>query len=107
MAEVSKLFANMAGQFNAEKAADINVTMQFTLSGENGGQWYVQIADGKCDVHQGTASDPTATVMMDGDDYSDMVTGKLNPMTAFMSGKVKVDGDLGAVMKFQTLFNND
>jgi putative sterol carrier protein len=35
-----------------------------------------------------------------------MVTGKLNPMTAFMSGKVKVEGDLGAVMKFQTLFNN-
>lgn len=106
MADVSKLFANMAGQFNAEKAGDINATVQFDLSGANGGQWYVQVADGKVNVHQGTTSEPTATVKMDGDDYSDMVTGKLNPMTAFMSGKVKVEGDLGAVMKFQTLFSN-
>jgi len=96
----------MAGQFVAEKAGDMNATVQFNLSGDNGGQWYVQVADGKCSVHQGMVDEPTATLMMDGDDYSDMVTGKLNPMTAFMSGKVKVEGDLGAVMKFQTLFNN-
>lgn len=105
MATPSELFANMAGQFSAEKAGDLNATVQFDLSGDNGGQWYVQVANGSCDVHKGTVEAPTATVKMDGDDYADMVSGKLNPMTAFMSGKVKVEGDLSAVMKFQTLFN--
>jgi putative sterol carrier protein len=41
---------------------------------------------------------------MDAGDYHDMVTGKLNPMMAFMSGKVKVEGDLNSVMKIQQLF---
>jgi putative sterol carrier protein len=40
---------------------------------------------------------------MDADDFEAMSTGDLNPMMAFMSGKIKVDGDLNAVMKFQSL----
>ena len=62
------------------------------------------IADGKCAIAQGAASSPKATVRMDAGDYHDMITGKLNPMMAFMSGKVKVEGDLNTVMKFQQLF---
>jgi putative sterol carrier protein len=41
---------------------------------------------------------------MDSDDYVKMMSGELNPMMAFMSGKVKVDGDLNSVMKMQSLF---
>jgi putative sterol carrier protein len=33
-----------------------------------------------------------------------MATGAINPMTAFMSGKIKVKGDMGLAMKLQTLF---
>ncbi|MEJ2747749.1 MAG: SCP2 sterol-binding domain-containing protein [Anaerolineae bacterium] len=64
----------------------------------------MRIADGKCDVTQGAADSPKSTVRMDAGDYHDMITGKLNPMMAFMSGKVKVEGDLNTVMKFQQIF---
>jgi putative sterol carrier protein len=104
MATVAELFERMPGQFQADKAGDMNAVILFDLSGEGGGQWSVAIADGACDVTTGAAENPKATVRMDAGDYKDMITGKLNPMMAFMSGKVKVEGDLNSVMKVQQLF---
>jgi putative sterol carrier protein len=50
------------------------------------------------DSGEGTIESPKATIRMDGNDYVAMTSGELNPMAAFMSGKVKVEGDLGSVM---------
>lgn len=101
---VAELFSNMANNFNAEKAGDLNASVVFDLSGEGGGAWTVAVADGKCNVVDGASDNPTATIKMTAADYEAMTSGKLNPMMAFMSGKIKVDGDLNTVMKFQTLF---
>jgi putative sterol carrier protein len=104
MPTAAEIFNEMPSSFDAEKAAGLDVTVQFDLSGDDGGQWYVVIANGTCSVEQGAAASPKATIRMDASDYVDMSTGKLNPMAAFMSGKVKVEGDLNTVMKFQQLF---
>lgn len=45
-----------------------------------------------------------ATVKVSLEDFNNLLTGDLNPMTAFMSGKIKVDGDMGVAMKLQKLF---
>jgi putative sterol carrier protein len=37
-------------------------------------------------------------------DYLDMVAGKLNPQMAFMSGKLRISGDMGLALRFQGLF---
>ncbi len=105
MATVAELFEKMSGQFNAEKAGDMNAVILFDLSGDGGGQWAVTIADGACNIAAGPVDSPKATVRMDAGDYHDMITGKLNPMMAFMSGKVKVEGDLNAVMKSMQVFD--
>ena len=98
------IFAKTAENLIPEKAAEITAAVAFDLSGEEGGQWTVNVANGDCDVVDGIADGADATISMDGGDYVDMMTGKLNPMMAFMGGKVKVSGDLNTVMKFQTLF---
>ena len=98
------IFANITERFDAEKAKDLDLSVLFDLSGDNGGQWVVKVANGKCSADKGTIDNPTATLKMDGDDYVAMTKGDLNPMMAFMSGKIKVDGDLNSVMKFQQLF---
>lgn len=103
MADLNTIFANMDQNFDEEKAGDLNLTVAFDLSGESGGQWYATIADGKLDTGQGAVDSPSATLSMDADDFAAMSKGDLNPMMAFMSGKIKVDGDLNAVMKFQSL----
>ena len=105
MASVEDIFAAMPGEFNADKAEAFDATIQFDLSGDSGGQWYVTIADGNMAVEKGDADDPTATIRMAAQDFEKMMTGKLDPMNAFMTGKVKVEGDLGSVMKFQSMFD--
>lgn len=105
MATVAELFEKMPSVFLADKAGDMNAVVQFDLSGDDGGIWVVNIAGGKVNVTKEAVDDATATVRMEAQDYHDMVTGALNPVNAFMSGKVKVEGDLNTIMKFQTLFD--
>lgn len=98
------IFAKTADRFVAEKAGDLSLTVGFDLDGADGGQWYVAVSNGECVVNEGAADSPNAVIKMADTDYVDMMTGKLNPMMAFMSGKVKVEGDLNSVMKFQSIF---
>jgi len=101
---VADIFNNMPGRFQADKAAGANMSILFDLSGDEGGQYYVNIVDGQLNVTPGApATAPQATVKMTADDFTAMSSGGLNPMMAFMSGKIKVDDDLNSVMKFQSL----
>ncbi len=104
MASVQDIFAAMPGQFDAAKAGGFDATIQFDLAGDGGGQWYVNVADGKAVVTEGLHDEPVATIRMGASDFVDMMSGNLDPMNAFMMGKVRVEGDLNSVMKFQTLF---
>ncbi len=99
-----EIFDQMAANLNTDAAKGMNSTIQFNLSGDNGGQWYVNIKDGKAEVHEGTAPSANMTMSMSAQDYVDMTTGKLNGQMAFMSGKLKLSGDMGLAMKMQTLF---
>lgn len=99
-----EIFDQMAANLNADAAKGMNSTIQFNLSGDNGGQWYVAIKDGKAEVAKGTASAPNMTLSMTSQDYVDMIMGKLNGQMAFMSGKLKISGDMGLAMKMQNLF---
>lgn len=98
------LFARMSDAIIPEKAKGVNAAIQIDLSGENGGVWVVKINDGTCDVLKEPVEDPDLTIAMDADDYVNLTRGKLNPMTAFMQGKIKIQGDMGLAMKFQSMF---
>jgi putative sterol carrier protein len=104
MASAADLFERMPEHFDVEKAGDLDATVLFELSGEGGGQWHVKVADGVCTTGEGAVDAPTATIRMEAADYVDMVAGRLNAMEAFMQQKIRVEGDLSTVMKFQTLF---
>jgi putative sterol carrier protein len=74
------------------------------LSGEGGDNWYAEIKSGTCKVEPGTHASPTSTIKMDAADFLDMIGGKLNAMQAFMSGKLKVEGDLMKSQLIQKFF---
>ena len=99
-----EIFDQMGANINPDAAKGMNATIQFNLSGDNGGQWYVTIKDGTATVSEGTAPSANMTMTMAAQDYVDMTTGKLNGQMAFMSGKLKISGDMGLAMKMQTLF---
>lgn len=48
--------------------------------------------------------DAQCTIGMKIDNFGKMMHGEMNPMMAFMSGKMKIDGDKGVAMKLASLF---
>ena len=95
----SDLLAKLPEYFQPEKAQGVDAVIQFDLSGEDGGEWYVTIKDGTLDAESGVAENPKLTIAADAQDMLDIFTGKLNAMAAFSGGKLKLSGDLGLSMK--------
>jgi putative sterol carrier protein len=102
--DAAEVFAQMPEAFLADKAGDLRATFQFNLSGEGGGDWAVAIADGTCTVVEGSVDKPDVTVGMAAGDYVKMTAGELQPVVAFMQGKIKLQGDMNLAMKIQELF---
>lgn len=81
----------------------MNAVYQFELSGENGGVFHVNVADGSVVLEEGAHNTPNITISMTADDFNSMLEGKLNATSAFMAGKLKVKGDMSLAMKLQNL----
>jgi len=99
-----QVFAEMPNRFNKEAAKGLNATYQFDLSGEGGGKWHVIVKDEACEVKEGPAATPSITISMTAQDYLDMISGKLNGQMAFMTGKLRIAGDMGLALRMQSLF---
>jgi putative sterol carrier protein len=101
----AEIFAQMPQAFLADKAGDLRATFQFSLSGEGGNDWAVTVADGTCTVVEGKADKPSITIGMAADDFVKMVDGELQPVTAFMQGNIKLQGDMNLAIKLQEVFD--
>ena len=67
-------------------------------------QYHFTVADEKIEVQAGKHAAPNITITMKESDYLDMINGKLNGQMAFMTGKLKIAGDVGLALKLQSLF---
>lgn len=103
-AEVAQIFTVMAERFKPEKAEGLDATIQFDLSGDNGGLYYITVSNGQCTAGEGQADNPKMTIKAAANDWVDIATGKTNAMQAFMGGKLKIQGDMGLAMKMQSMF---
>ena len=67
----------------------------------------MDLTKGKTDsfVITGTHDNPGATITVSAEDWLGMLNGSLNPMQAFMSGKIKIDGDMTLAMSLQQVMN--
>src|SRR6266540_1143530 len=88
-----------------EKAGSTKATILFDLSGDQGGKWWVKINEGKAESGKGDPPEnPNVTLLADAGDWVKIMTGKMDPTSSFMSGKLKIKGDMGLAIKMQTLF---
>jgi len=97
---VKEVFEKMPQAFQANAAKGLNVVFQFNIDGPGGGNWYVTVKDGACEVVSGTSEKPTCTLMLAESNFANLMSGKLSGMQAYMTGKLKVSGD---IMKAQLL----
>ena len=77
----------------------------FDIKGAQGGLWGVRMDDGKVSVEEGGVESPDVTVEAASEDLVALIKGELNPMAAFMQGRLKVTGDLSIAMQMQKLFS--
>ena len=102
--DIKNLFPILVDRFIPEKAVGVAATIVFDLSGENGGKFWLKLDQGEISGGEGDAVDAAMTLRASADDWYAVATGELNAMQAFMTGKVKIDGDMSLAMKLQTMF---
>ena len=98
---VRTFFEELPTRADASKTAGMNNSYVFDIDGV--GQWTVRVDDGQVSVEEG-AQDADTTLSASQETFEKIVAGEQNATTAYMTGKLKIKGDMGAAMKLQKLF---
>jgi len=101
---IQEYFDTLDTRFNAQAAGDLDALFQFELSGDNAVNYNVHVNQGGITVAKGEHESPTVTLKMKTDNYLKLVNGKLDGRLAFMTGKLKVTGNVAVAMKMEKLF---
>ena len=102
---VQQAIEGMTLSLNPDEAKDLNATLQFHVSGEGSGDYYLSIADGKCDFSVGVVADPTLTIKTPADVWLKIARKEMNGAIALMTSKYKASGKMGLLMKMDKIFS--
>jgi putative sterol carrier protein len=98
---VREFFRSLPAAVEPAKTVGIDATYLFEIDGV--GTWTVGVSNGAVEVSEGgDAAD--CTIRTSAESFERILSGKTNPTTAYMLGKLKISGDLGAALKLQQLF---
>lgn len=98
---IQTLLQKLPAAIKAEEADGLEAVAQLNISSPV----YLCIKDGVCEVHEGVKEDVDVTLTLADDVLVDLLTGKQNGVMAFMTGKLKVDGDIMLAKTFPELFD--
>lgn len=105
MSDVAAFFDQVSEKVNKDKIQGMDCVYQFDITGDDGGTWNIVIANGEAAVNSGPSENPSITITIGSDNFLNLLQGKLNPQMAFMTGKLKIKGDMGLALKLQGVFN--
>ena len=99
---VQEFFETLPSRADTSKTAGMNNSYGFDIEGA--GQWTVKVEDGSVSVVDGLEDGADVTISASQEVFEQIVAGEQNPTSAYMTGKLKLKGDMGAAMKLQKLF---
>lgn len=107
MAEINvrEIMEKIPDYFNPEKAIGIDAVVQCLFTGKQASNWIISIKDQTCEVEEGQVDHPDIAIKADGEVGVKLLKGKMDPMRAFLLGKVKVTGDMALGMRLVKSFN--
>jgi putative sterol carrier protein len=98
---VQEFFATLPDRADTSKTAGMTNSYLFDIEGA--GTWKVNVDDGSVTVSEG-GGDADVTISASQETFEKIIAGEQNPTSAYMTGKIKIKGDMGAAMKLQKLF---
>lgn len=103
-ASPQEVFDSMRGSFQPAKTKGVHARYQWDLSGPQGGQWWIDVEDGKYKMGKGKIDNPSVTFIASAADWVAISNGKLNGTWAFMTGRLKVRGSQAVARKLNEIF---
>jgi len=102
---LQQIFAGMCEAFLPDKAGSQSAVIQYDVNaGGTTHSYQLKVAGGKCELVKGAAGPARVTLALLAADFLRLVTGKLNGMQAFMTGKLKLTGDMMCAQVMQGWF---
>lgn len=107
--EFSQLVKDVKKQFISVDISEIreNLAFQFNLEGENGGTFYIEVKDGILSVEPYEYIDRDALFTISVENFMKLITSKLDPVLAYTTGKLKVDGDVTKALQIKNLLKEE
>jgi alkyl sulfatase BDS1-like metallo-beta-lactamase superfamily hydrolase len=99
-----EVFDAMCAAFRPEKAIGAHVRYQFLISGPQGGEWWIEVNDGKNKMGRGRIENPDVTLVVSDKDWVALSNGKLSGVWASLTGRLKVRGSQTLARKLDEMF---
>jgi multimeric flavodoxin WrbA/putative sterol carrier protein len=100
-----ELFEMMPRALNPKAAAGLTAIYQFDVSGSDPFVCHLVISEGQATYHDGPADHPHIIIKTPAEIWLAIARRELDGTSAFLSGKFRIQGDLGLLIKLKTLFN--
>mgnify|MGYP002642394321 CR=1 FL=1 len=102
--EPVQAFEAMIEKFDVQAAEGLDSVFQWEIVGDGGGVWHIKVADGNAELSEGRHDSPTVSQICSTELFLSMVNLEVDGMQAFMSGQLKLTGDMMAAQKIMAVF---
>ena len=99
-----EVFDSMRDSFQANKAKGVHARYQWDLSGPQGGQWWIDVDDGKYKMGKGKIDNPNVTFVAKDKDWVAVSNHQMGGTWAYLTGRLKIRGDQGVARKLGKMF---
>jgi putative sterol carrier protein len=100
--DVEAFIGTLPGRFRSERADGLDAT--FALDIEGAGSWHAIVADGRCTIVAGPHPAPNVRITCSAANWLALIAGDLDPQFAFMTRRLRVEGDMSLAVRFRSLF---
>ena len=88
---------------SADVSASDFLAVQVNITGKDEGVFYVEVKDHKISVEPYEYNDRNCAITMNMTNFNKLIDGKLDPILAFTTGRLKVEGDAGKALEFSKI----